>query len=141
MVDGVPPVVEEDEVTKEGHRVAMVDLAVDDEGGRLLLPHSSQTMCLIPRDEDCVPKQVVDRMHEAIILHEGHPAPLFEEELSPAEDLARVVHLAIGVPVDVARQVALPLIERFNVLVLLHEVDATTHSRTGAAPGPCAPAG
>jgi hypothetical protein len=111
MVDGVPPIVEEDEVTKEGHRVAMVDLAVDDEGGRLLLPHSSQTMCQIPRDEDCVPKQVVDRMHEAIIHYEGHPAPLFEEELIPAEDLARVEHLAIGVLVDVARQVALPLIE------------------------------
>ena len=65
--DRISVAVDIDEVAEEGHRVAIADLLIGDEAGILLLPPQSELVHLLPRDEERVVEDVVDRVDEAII--------------------------------------------------------------------------
>ena len=134
LVQGVRAVLLDDEVVEEGQGVAIFNFATDDVVSCLPLPAKGQLVRLVPRDEDGVAKDVVDRVHEAVVDGMLRRAGRLEPELVAFEDLTRVVHRAIAVLVHVACQVALLLAERADAHVLLLEVDVCADPRAGGTP-------
>ena len=138
LVKGVRAVLLDDEFVEEGQGVATLHLALGDVVLGLPLPAKGQLVHLVPRDEDGVAKDVVDRVHEAVVDGMRRRAGRLEPERVASEDLTRVVHRAIGVLVHVACQVALLLAERADAPVLRLEVDERADPRAGGTPGPLA---
>ena len=141
VIDAEDVTVLHDEVVEEGEGIATLHLDLSQIGLGLLLPAECQLVHLVPGDKDRMPKDVVDRVHEAVHDSERHWAPWLEPEVVVEENLRLVIDLAIGGLVEVASKVALALIKAIDALHLRPKVDTTTHARTGATPGAFALAG
>ena len=92
-------------------------------------------MHLVPRGEDRVAKEVVDRVNHTIIDDEGHPDGRLEPEVILLEDLPLVIVSAIGPCIEVASEVTIFMAKRSDVRYLRLNIDAMIHSRTGGTPG------
>ena len=98
-------------------------------------------MHLIPRDKDGVAKDVVDGVDEAIVDRKGHLNCRLEPEVVLEEDLILIIESSILSQIQIARQVALTLIETCHASSLLSQIYAMSLTRTRAALGPRALAG